>query len=214
MVAEEIRIVVRKLQEYQSLLTKGSSVRAVVRGGVDATCESVQNGKRDFQWDFLITSPPYLQAQEYIRCSKMDLFWLGYTEEDLRNLAGKEFPYRDVEQMPIHSETYHQYHKMISEPHLLEVFERYFHGVLGALTNLAPRVSSHLFLFVGPATIRSIPVPIDRIFAEHFTELGWKHEVTLVDSIVSRVMFRSRANPATGLKDERMATERLVILRR
>jgi hypothetical protein len=49
---------------------------------------------------------------------------------------------------------------------------------------------------------------------EHFTELGWKHEVTLVDTIAAHAMFSYKVNPATGLKDTRMAKEHLVILKR
>jgi hypothetical protein len=44
--------------------------------------------------------------------------------------------------------------------------------------------------------------------------MGWMHEVTLIDKIVARVLFRSNKNPATGLEDQRMKTEHLVILKR
>jgi hypothetical protein len=93
-------------------------------------------------------------------------------------------------------------------------FDRYFWGVLGALTRLQEKIRSYLFLFVGPATVRGCPVPIDRIFAEHFTALGWTHEATLKDTIVAHQMFFYHNNPATGLKDQRMRSESLVILRR
>lgn len=36
--------------------------------------------------DFLITSPPYLTAQKYIRTSKLELLWLGVHEEELKKL--------------------------------------------------------------------------------------------------------------------------------
>lgn len=209
-VNSEIGTLLRKLREYQSL-NPDNTVRPVIRGGVDAISESAQNNAK---WGFLITSPPYLQAQEYIRRSKMDLFWLGYLENQVKELQSKELPYRDVEPIPIHSEAYQQCRKTISELHMLKMFDRYFYSVLGALTRLSENVLSRLFLFVGSATVRGNPVPIDRIFAEHFVSLGWNHEMTLVDSIVSRVMFRSQTNPATGLNDSRIPTERLVILER
>lgn len=40
------------------------------------------------------------------------------------------------------------------------------------------------------------------------------HEKTYIDRIVSRVMFRAKKNPATGLEDQRMEREYLVVLRR
>lgn len=211
MLKEEVKLVLRKLQEYQNLLSVEEGIRSVILSGVDAVEES---NHIEWVWDILITSPPYLQAQEYIRFLKIDLFWLGYSEEQVRDLQAKELPYRDVEAIPIYSETYQQWRKMILEPHMFKVFERYFHGVLRVLTNLSSCISSRLFLFIGPATIRAQPIPIDRIFIEHFTSLGFKCEATLIDSIVARVMFRSKVNPATGLEDKRIPTERLVILKR
>ena len=55
----------------------------------------------------MITSPPYLQAQEYIRSTKMELFWLGYSEAKIRELSRLEIPYRKAERV-IHTPTLEQ----------------------------------------------------------------------------------------------------------
>ena len=39
--------------------------------------------------DFVLTSPPYLNAIDYIRCSKFSLVWMGYTVGDLRSLRSE-----------------------------------------------------------------------------------------------------------------------------
>lgn len=207
MVAEQTREILKKLSEYRNMRPK--PVNAIVKGGVDTLCLNL-----DKERDILITSPPYLEAQEYIRTAKMDLFWLGYTEENIRQLSKKEIPYREVPPCPIYSETYSRWRERITEAHLRRLFEQYFYGVLGALTRLQKKIDSYLFLFVGPATLRGQPVPIDHIFIEHFSALGWAHELTLIDTIIGRVMFSAKANPATGLNDKRMKTEHLVVLRR
>ncbi len=216
MLADEIYKVLGKLQEYHQILVRCGhrvgQVEAIVRAGVDTVALSQEMHERE--WDCLITSPPYLQAHEYIRCAKLDLFWLGYSEAEIRALAKLELPYRHLPPVPVHSETFERWRAQISESSLRRLYENYFYGVLGALTALSGHVRQRIFLFVGRASIRSQPVPIDRIFVEHFTALGWEHEVTLVDKIVARTMFKAEVNPATGLKDNRMATEHLVILRR
>lgn len=212
LIRQEIETVLRKLAEYQALMgRKRKKVNSVTRAGIDALelAQTVHG-----EWDILITSPPYLQAQEYIRGSKLDLFWLGYTEADVRRLSGLEIPYRHVPPIEIHSPTYHQVHQEIDEQRLRLLFERYFYGVLSILTSLSSSIRLRMFLFVGPASIRGYPIPIDQIFAEHFENIGWEHEATLVDKIVARTLFRSHTNPATGLKDQRMPTEHLVILKR
>jgi hypothetical protein len=207
MVADDTRKILNGIQNYYSLSPR--PVEYVIKAGIDTMLENLEEDR-----DILITSPPYLQSQEYIRQAKMDLFWLGYSEERVKELSKLEIPYRSIEPKPILSETYLRFRNNLEEDKLRIIFDRYFWGVLGALTRLQTRISSYLFLFVGRASMRGIPIPLDTIFAEHFTRLGWIHETTLVDSIVARRMFNYSRNPATGLKDSRTPTENLVILRR
>ncbi len=215
MLQTEIKAVLIKQMEYQSLMIDQGGLSTKIRAGIDSIQSAYEVGKTDgYRWDLLVTSPPYLQAQEYIRASKVDLFWMGYTEDQIRALSKKELPYHEVESVPIYSSTFETYRQKYIEPRIVQVYERYFFSVLGALTALSEHVREYLFLFVGPASLRAQAIPIDQIFAEHFEQIGWTHEVTLVDTIVSRVLFRSKKNPATGLDDHRMKTEHLVVLRR
>ncbi len=207
MVLDSVNNILKKLQEYWSLGPK--PVEARVKAGVDTLLLDLER-----KHDVLITSPPYLQAQEYIRAAKMDLFWLGYSKAMIKELGKKEIPYRDAPLCSIRSPTYREYREQIGEMDLRRLFEQYFSGVLGALTHLQEKIRNHLLLFAGSATIRAKAIPIDRIFIEHFIALGWRHEITLVDSIVARRMFFYKVNPATGLHDKRMATEHLVVLSR
>ncbi len=39
--------------------------------------------------DLVLTSPPYLNAIDYMRCSKFSLVWMGYTVSDLRKIRGE-----------------------------------------------------------------------------------------------------------------------------
>lgn len=207
MLKEEVEKALHKMREYWSLGPK--AVTAVVKGDVDTLTE-----KLDEDVDVLITSPPYLQSHEYIRQAKMDLFWLGHSEEYIKTLSRLEIPYRSVMRQPVHSETFLRWREEIKKPHLREIFNRYFWGVIGALARLSEHISSYMFIFVGRASVRGQSVPIDQIFAEHFSSMDWVHEATLVDTIVARRMFSYGVNPATGVKDRRTRTENLVILRR
>lgn len=38
--------------------------------------------------DLVLTSPPYLNAIDYMRCSKFSLVWMGHSVEELRNIRG------------------------------------------------------------------------------------------------------------------------------
>jgi SAM-dependent methyltransferase len=44
---------------------------------------------RDNSIDLVLTSPPYLNAIDYIRCSKFSLFWMGCSAGDLRSIRSR-----------------------------------------------------------------------------------------------------------------------------
>jgi hypothetical protein len=208
MLERELEKTLQKLSEYQSL--RPQNVKGTVKAGVDVLEEDLKDSV-----NILITSPPYLQAQEYIRSTKLELFWLGYAEDYIQSLSKKEIPYREVPAIEVFSETYHAYRKAIEEKHLLKLYDSYFFAVLSTLERLSQRVSDYMFVFVGPAKIRGQEIPIHEIVVQHLTAKGeWVYEKTYIDRIVSRVMFRAKKNPATGLEDQRMGKEFLVVLRR
>lgn len=206
-IEKNLRGLIKSLKEYDELDPK--RVKYTVKAGVDITKENLSQSH-----GILITSPPYLQAQEYIRNSKIDLFWTGFSAEQIKELGKKELPYGDVEEITIHSKTYREYRDRIKEADLLKVYDRYFWGVLGALTKLQNSIASHMFLFVGSANMRNMNIPLYQIFTEHFTALGWKHEITYIDKIVAKKLFSYRINPATGKADNRMTKEQLVVLKK
>jgi hypothetical protein len=207
MLQREIFKLIGKISEYNRL--KPQKVDYQIRFGID-TLET----KLNYEVNILITSPPYLQAQEYIRSTKLELFWLGYDEDYIRELSKKEIPYRPVNEIKIYSEKFHEFREKIEEHHLRTLYDRYFHAVLKVFSVLGENITDYMCIFVGPAKIRGIPIPIDEIIVEHLKEFGWKHEVTFIDKIVSRVMFESNINPASGIEDKRMKTEHLVVLKR
>lgn len=207
MLFDEIRELLEKIENYNSLRPK--PVKYKIKAGINTL-----NTKIDQDVDILITSPPYLQAQEYIRSTKLELFWLGYSENYIRQLSKKEIPYANFRKIEVYSETYEEIRSKIENDYLLKLYENYFSAILRAFTSLGMNVKSYMFIFVGPAKIRGMPVPIDQIIVEHLKEFGWRHEATLIDRIVSHSMFKVDINPASGLKENRMETEHLLILRR
>ncbi|MGC8739162.1 MAG: hypothetical protein ACP5UA_11035 [Candidatus Hydrogenedens sp.] len=207
MLEKEVGKLQRRLFENQ--LLKPQNIKYRIRSGIDTLKEELDN-----EVDVLITSPPYLQAQEYIRSTKLELFWLGYDETYIKELSKKEIPYCTVPEIDIHSQTFYKYREQIKEHHLLLLYDRYFHGILGTFSRLGNKVKNYMCIFVGPAKIRTTSIPIDDIIIEHLEKMGWHHEITYVDRIVSRVMFESKINPASGEEDSRIKTEHLIILKR
>jgi hypothetical protein len=206
---QELRRAIRKIDEYSKLCPVATD--SIIKGGIDALNNCLTEQK-----DILLTSPPYLQSQEYIRQAKMDLLWIGYSEERIKELSKLEIPYREVKPQTIKSQIYEISRNKINDERLKKIYDRYFWGVLGALSNLQKDVGSFLLLFVGRASVQGQPVLIDRIFAEHLSDFGWSHEITLIDKIATRRLFQYDKNPATNREEKRVRTktENLVVLKR
>ncbi|MFN3466807.1 MAG: hypothetical protein ACK4WF_03795 [Candidatus Brocadiales bacterium] len=203
----KILVLLNRTKEYHSLYPK--TVKYQIKSGIDVLETNLHK-----EVNILITSPPYLQAQEYIRSTKLELFWLGYEESFIKELSKREIPYRQVNEIKIYSEKYYELRERIKEDHLRELYDKYFHAILKSFSTLGEKVKNRMFIFVGPAKIRTTPIPIDDIVIEHMKRFGWEHEITYIDKIVSRAMFESYVNPASRLNDKRMQTEHLVVLRK
>ena len=113
-------------------------------GGIDSSYDFVPRDS-----DALITSPPYLQAQEYIRSTKMDLFWLGHTEEEIRELSRLEIPYRKADRL-IQTETLDKVREMLTRDDLQKRLDSYFCHTVNALENsmhqLNPSAAACIFV--------------------------------------------------------------------
>ncbi len=205
--AMEIQSLHKRLREYRQLQPK--QVNASIRAGIDTL-----HTRLSHDVDVLITSPPYLQAQEYIRSVKMDLFWLGHSKEYIQSLTKMEIPYNSVDATSVDSPTFQRFRRMIEQDHLRRLYDRYFQAITASFSILSQNITTYMCIFVGPAKVRTIRIPIDKILIEHLTTSGWRHQLTYVDPIVSRVMFQTGVNPATGQEDTRIPAEHLVILRR
>ena len=176
------------------------------QGGVDSSYTTVPR-----TCDALITSPPYLQAQEYIRSTKMELFWLGHTEEEIRELSRLEIPYRKADRV-IQTETLDKVRGMLTRDDLQKRLDSYFCHTINALENAMNRLKPNAAacIFVGNPKIDGITVELWRILAEYFTERGFVFEKVYEDRIQTRKLFGTRKNK----NPDGMKSEFLLILRK
>ncbi len=207
MLQKDIVRVQNGISEYEMMRPKRN--KSKTRTGIDVMSEPLTENK-----DILITSPPYLMSQEYMRQAKLDLFWLGFSEEKIRNLSRLEIPYRNVEPCVINSPTYEKCLSRLREDHIRKTFQNYFWCIIGTFTRLQKKINSRMFIFVGHSSIRGNIIPIDQILVEHLSRIGWLHEKTLSDKIVSRQLFSYSVNPASKIRDTRTPFENLIILKR
>ena len=198
----------KTLQDINDFVTATPKHQNLVecKGGVDSSYYQVAS-----ECDALITSPPYLQAQEYIRTVKMDLFWLGYSEEEIRSLARLEIPYRKADRV-IQTKTLEKIRTTLTRNDLINLLDSYFCHTINALENSMNCLKSNATacIFVGNPLIDGIKVEIWRILMEYFTERGFVFEKIYEDRIKTRQLFGARKNK----NPEGMKSEFLLILRK
>ena len=189
-------------QQYRA----GDLGQVEFQGGVDSSAVDVSRA-----CDALITSPPYLQAQEYIRSTKMELFWLGHTEEEIKELSRLEIPYRKADCV-IQTETLDKIREMLTRNDLQKRLDSYFCHTINALENSMRqlKLNAAACIFVGNPRIDGILVEIWRILAEYFMERGWTLEKVYEDRIKTRKLFGARKNK----NPDGMKSEYLLILRK
>lgn len=174
--------------------------------------EDIENWNPPKNYKMMITSPPYLQAQEYIRSSKIDIYWLGYDDLEVKRLSKLEIPYRSSKG-EVHTPTLDEIRdKIINEKKdLLRLFDSYFYFTLTNFGKLSKSLADdgRLCIFVGSATIAGIKVPIWKIIGEYLQEDDFTVENVLEDRIVARKLFGYRNN----LNPNGIVSEHLVILK-
>jgi len=166
--------------------------RAIALAGVDSATVNLDGYP---QIDVIITSPPYLQAQEYLRTFKLDLFWVGISEAKVRELMRLEIPYRKATE-PFATPTYTRVYEQLQRVDLQAMLHAYFFYTTRALENAATILKRGGFLcvFVGNPTVDGIEVETWRIITEHFEPNGFEVHAVLRDDIKSRQLFRKRKN--------------------
>ncbi|MDW8295284.1 MAG: hypothetical protein RMJ97_00215, partial [Raineya sp.] len=176
-----------------------NSARTLYFGGVDSAEFEVNK-----EADCLITSPPYLQAQEYIRTFKLDLYWLGYDENAVKKISKLEIPYRKTSVF-VHTPTLDALRKKVHHSKLSQILEAYFYFTLKALENSIANLKkgSKICIFVGNPKIDGIEVETWRIFMEHFESRNCSFRAVYEDRIQSRQLFKARNNKnPEGMKSE------------
>lgn len=177
-------------------------------GGVDTPNYIIPNSQ---EFDLLITSPPYMQAQEYIRTIKMDLFWLGHSEDEIRYLSKLEIPYRKPDNI-VHTKTLDCIRESVKEnPKLQNLLDSYFCYTIRGLevTMNHIKIGGKACIFIGNPTVDGKTVEIWRIFAEYFMERGFKFIEVFDDEIKSRQLFGSSRN---NKNPDGMRSEYLLVL--
>lgn len=207
------------VREVARILARRSlSGTATVDIGDSRNLHSVQNGSIDWT----ITSPPYLNAIDYMRGHKMSLIWLGYSIEELRKIRSSSI---GAERSPTGDmtagidEMVETIKRSAIDPDGLPlgILKRYaadllrFSGEIGRTT----RSGGHVVLVVGNSTLRGNYIENDRLARLAIEGSGFK----LLDKRSRKIPETRRYLPtsvSTGNSalGNRMRSESVMIFRK
>lgn len=155
--------------------------------------------------DCIITSPPYLQAQEYIRTFKLEMMWLGYSKNKIASFSKKEIPFRNPEGI-IRGNYINNRRNQIERKDLLRIFDSYFWFTIKALENASSilKKNGKLCILIGNPKMNGDKVEIWKAIYEFFVKnLDYKFVNLFDDKIIFRKLFKGRKNKnPNGMKSE------------
>lgn len=180
----------------------GKLKKAKYFAGVDS---SEFNFDKIPELDCIITSPPYLQAQEYIRTFKLEMMWLGIPQEKIKEYMSKEIPFREAPSK-IQGNYINEIREKIGRKDLLKLYDSYFWFTIKALESACKRLGENgkLCVLIGNPKMKGIEVEIWKVIYEYFVnQLNFKFIELYEDRIISRKLFKGRNNQnPEGMKSE------------
>lgn len=171
--------------------------------------------------DLIITSPPYIYAQEYIRSTKLDLYWLNLVDDiRVRELTKKELGTKkstnieDIKRKLRNISSFNSTMEILekkekekygmNDKYTLQIYN-YFYDMYLIFENINKylRQKGVFGLFIGNPTVLGYQVPCHKIFYEIFKDIGFTIKEFGYDEIVSPRLLKGRQNLSpNGMKAE------------
>lgn len=163
--------------------------------------------------DFIITSPPYLTAQKYIRTHKLELLWLGLlTEERVQELDKKLIGTEKVSLKQVDFDKkleIKSIDRLIKwctgvSPERAALVYKYFQDMRQPISEMyrVLKNDAYAVLVVGNNTVLRKKVKTYRLLTDLAVSIGFREILVLKDNIRGRGMITKRHNSGGLIKEE------------
>jgi len=161
--------------------------------------------------DFILTSPPYLTAQKYVRTVRLELLWLGFSENFLlklqRGLIGTErVSLKEIgKSNRIGIERVDRLIQWASvSPHRAAEIVSYFRGMKQAFSEMyrVLKTGAYAVIVVGDNQVLGRNIGTHKLLVDIAISFGFNLEVILKDEIRGRGMITKRHNTGGLIKEE------------
>ena len=165
--------------------------------------------------DLVITSPPYVNAIDYLRGHRLSLVWLGYPYEALKGLHGQyvrsEIAFR--RRFPPPADLHAQYASDALPDNLKRILSRYISDMSAIASEIARLLKSgkQSIVVVGDSTLKGVAVNTGKIVTSCFEGQGLRlHSEVVRDIPNDRRYLPPPTASGTGTLDKRMRSESIL----
>lgn len=201
----------RNIQRVSQLLALGLEGSEVL---IPDNATAFDTGLAEGSADLIITSPPYMGAQKYVRSVELELFWLGHQVEEVRNIDGNTVGTERVYKKEYEREPkcgHPELDKMIAA--VYQFYPRRAYMAAKYLTDMKRflcecnrilKQDGHAFLVIGNNKVCGTWFPMDKAITDFAYSSNLVLYRSLVDSIPSRGLMTKRNRTASVIPEERI----------
>jgi len=209
---KNIEIYFQKVKAYSNLLNNNENHVVVFHEDVKLTSERLIK-KKISSVDLIITSPPYINAQNYFRSYKLELFWLGLISPlELRDLNKKVIGNEITTNNDLKKKPYSKIFEL--NPLLLKVWNKskkrayiiqnYFENMEIVVKSLFQilKYKGYLCIIIGNNTICGYQIPTNFFLIKLFKFNGFKLIKIYKDKIRRRSLNPNRNHNCGSINEE------------
>jgi hypothetical protein len=164
--------------------------------------------------DLAITSPPYLNAHDYVRAHKLEMYWLGVLQDFKEKLEletkfiGTE-KVRAKEYKELHFTGNEELDKIIEEIYQEDmrrayIVYKYFIDMRKNFeeVNRVLKHGSYYIMFTGDNVVRKVPISTHRFLVQLAEKAGFRLELTFASKLIKRFEIAQNRNIHGGLIED------------
>ncbi len=199
----------KSLSEY---LNGNNNYVKVFQGDARDT-STILNQHRIKKVDFIITSPPYINAQDYFRSYKFELWWLGLaTPEEVKslnrqaigteNISGDNYNFIPKSKNDLLNKILGKIWKINKKK--VYIVHNYFENMRSIFTEAYKilKTRGHFCLITGNNTICGVQIPTYKILSHIAEDNGFKLTEICKDKIRNRALPPNRNHNGGIIKEE------------
>lgn len=202
----------KSVNNYLEVFDKNSSIRIGNAKIISQDARNIGNKDLKNKIDLAVTSPPYINAFDYVRSLRLENAWLGYFGDSnistiKKNQIGTETISVEIYKNEILKTDIKTLDKILNKISLVDkkrayVVLKYFQDMEANIISVKDllKVNAHYIIVVGDSVIRDIEVPTHKILIEIAERNGLKLENTFSYIIKNRYLRIPRADRGGFIK--------------